>query len=31
VLLGHLDFFLWKFSVQFFCPFLHWVIDFLGV
>jgi hypothetical protein len=27
---GHLDFFLWKSSVQFICPFLHWVIDFWG-
>jgi hypothetical protein len=26
----HLDFFLWKSSVQFICLFLHWVTDFLG-
>jgi hypothetical protein len=26
-----LDFFLWQSSVQFVCPFLHRVIDFLGV
>jgi hypothetical protein len=24
---SHLDFFLWKDSVQFICPFLYWVID----
>jgi hypothetical protein len=29
VFFGHLDFF-WKSSVQFICPFLHWVIDFGG-
>jgi hypothetical protein len=27
---GCLDFFLWKGSVQFICPFLHWIIDVLG-
>jgi hypothetical protein len=26
----HLDFFLWKRSVQFICPLLLWVIDFFG-
>jgi hypothetical protein len=26
-----LDFFLWESSVQIFCPFLHWVIEFGGV
>jgi hypothetical protein len=25
---SHLDFFFWKSSVQFICPFLHWVIEF---
>jgi hypothetical protein len=28
VFFGHLDFFLWKSSVQFICPFLHWIIVF---
>jgi hypothetical protein len=25
-----LDFILWKSSVKFICPFLYWVIGFLG-
>jgi hypothetical protein len=25
---SHLNFFLWKISFQFYCPFLHWVMIF---
>jgi hypothetical protein len=31
VFFSHLDFFLWKGSIQFICSFLHWIIDFGGV
>jgi hypothetical protein len=30
LLFGHLDFFLWKSSVQFTYPFFHWLIEFFG-
>jgi hypothetical protein len=31
VFFSDLNFFLWKSSVQFICPVIHWVIDSLGV
>jgi hypothetical protein len=31
VFFGHLDIFLWKRSVQFFCTCLYWVTEFGGV
>jgi hypothetical protein len=31
VFFSHLDIYLCKSSVQFICPFLHWVIEFLGI
>ena len=31
VLVGHLDVFFGEVSIHVFCPFLHWIICFLGV
>ena len=31
VSVGHLDVFLGEVSIHVFCPFLHWIICFLGV
>jgi hypothetical protein len=31
IAIGHLDFFLWKISVQLICPFPHQVIEILEV
>jgi hypothetical protein len=31
IFIGHLYFLSWELSVQFICPFIHWVVDFCRV